>query len=56
MALDAKEIEVVVDAMEEKHFKEGETVIKQGDEGDNVYVVEEGKLSCSRVFVFSCIS
>jgi len=51
--LDAKEIEVVVDAMEEKTFKPEEYVIKQGDEGDNLYVIEEGKLACSRRFVYN---
>ena len=50
-ALDAREIEVVVDAMEEKHFKAGDAIITQGDEGDNLYVIEEGKLNCSRRFV-----
>ena len=50
-ALDGKELEVVVDAMEEKKFQSGAPVIKQGDEGDNLYVVDTGVLSCSRQFV-----
>lgn len=37
--------------MEEKAFKPGDAVITQGDEGDNLYVIEEGKLACSRRFV-----
>ena len=50
-ALDARELEIVVSAMEEKKFKLGEAVITQGDEGDNLYVVDTGTLKCSRVFV-----
>lgn len=37
--------------MEEKKFSEGVDVIKQGDDGDDLYVVEEGMLSCSKLFV-----
>ena len=51
MALDAKDIEVVVGAMEERKFKTGDSVIKQGDEGDNLYVIEVGTLDCFRRFV-----
>jgi len=50
-ALDKKDVEIVIGAMEEKHFKPGEPVIKQGDEGDNLYVVESGKLNCTKCFV-----
>ena len=34
------EMNVVLDAMEERNFKQGETVISQGDKGDLLYVVE----------------
>ena len=37
--------------MEEKKFSEGVDVIKQGDDGDDLYVVEDGMLSCSKLFV-----
>jgi cAMP-dependent protein kinase regulator len=49
-ALDHNEINIIVDAMEEKNFVSGETVIKQGDEGNELFVVESGKLECSKVF------
>ena len=52
-ALDAKELEIVVNAMEEKKYKPGDAVISQGDEGDNLYVIEVGTLSCSRRFVIN---
>lgn len=47
-ALDAKEMEIVIGAMEEKSFNPGEVVIKQGDEGNELYVVESGALNCHK--------
>jgi CRP-like cAMP-binding protein len=35
--------------MEEKQFGEGSTVITQGENGDHLFVVDEGELSCERV-------
>ena len=35
--------------MEEKPVKKGETVIRQGDDGDYLYIVEEGFLRCTQV-------
>lgn len=49
-ALNEKEFEIVVDAMEEKRFKAGEYVIKQGEDGSELFVVENGTLSCTKVF------
>ena len=42
--------------MEEKRCSVGEIVIKQGDEGNDLYVVDSGNLTCVRVFVrvFNC--
>ena len=48
--LDAAEKKIVVDACEEKKCTKGEVVIKEGDEGDCLYVVAEGTLSCTKVF------
>ena len=50
-ALNSKEIEIVIGAMEEKKFAIGEFVIKQGDEGNNLYVVDSGSLTCVRIMV-----
>lgn len=50
-ALDEKERDIVIDAMEESKFAKGESVIKQGDDGDVLYVVESGVLSCYKTFV-----
>jgi cAMP-dependent protein kinase regulator len=49
--LDDKEMEVVIDAMDEKRVKAGEEVIIQGERGNELYVVEEGELECYKKFV-----
>ena len=49
-ALDENEFEIVVDSIEEVRTKPGDAVIKEGDEGDCMYVVEQGTLTCTKVF------
>jgi cAMP-dependent protein kinase regulator len=49
-ALDENEKRIVVDAMGERKADAGEYVIREGEEGDNLYVVESGILICSKVF------
>lgn len=48
--LDDKEKKIVVDAMEEKKCYKKEKVITQGEEGDCLYVVATGTLSCHKLF------
>ena len=48
--LNPAELEIVLGAMQHVSFQPGEMVIRQGDDGDNLYVVETGKLKCSKVF------
>lgn len=50
-ALNPEELEVVLGAMQQVCKKAGEAVITEGDDGDNLYVVEKGALSCTKVFV-----
>ena len=50
-ALDESELEVVLDAMGEKVTQEGENIIKEGEMGEVLYVVEEGTLDCFKQFV-----
>jgi len=46
-ALDEKEQEIVIDAMQEKIFPVGSVIIEQGDpHGDMLYVVDSGSLDC----------
>jgi cAMP-dependent protein kinase regulator len=51
MALDEQEMEVVIDAMDEKRVTTGTNVINEGENGDELYVVEEGQLDCYKKFV-----
>ncbi|KPJ09616.1 cAMP-dependent protein kinase type II regulatory subunit [Papilio machaon] len=41
-SLDAQQMQQVLDAMFEKRAEPGEYVIRQGDDGDNFYVIENG--------------
>lgn len=50
-ALDDRELEVVIDAMDEKKLAYGQNVIVQGERGNELYVVEEGELDCFKKFV-----
>ena len=47
-ALDEKDFNTVLLAMEEKSFKKGDFVIRQYEDGDNLYVLDSGALKCSR--------
>ncbi|MCQ2819885.1 MAG: cyclic nucleotide-binding domain-containing protein [archaeon] len=49
-SLDKKDLEIVIGAMEEKNYQPGEFVIKQGDDGDCLYIVETGELDCTKTF------
>jgi len=49
MSLDEKDMKVVINAMDERHFKQGETVIEEGEPGEVLYIVETGQLSCHKV-------
>lgn len=49
-ALNPAELEIVLNAMVGVTKKAGEEIIKQGDEGDRLYVVEKGVLNCTKLF------
>lgn len=48
-ALEQSEAEIVIDAMEEKRYKKDDLVIKENDNGDELFVVETGKLRCTKI-------
>lgn len=50
-ALEAKDLAIVIESMEEKKFSTGEAVITQGESGDCLFVVESGDLDCYKCFV-----
>lgn len=49
-ALDESEKNVVIDAMGEVNAAINDVVIKQGDQGDCLYVVDSGNLVCTKLF------
>jgi cAMP-dependent protein kinase regulator len=48
-SLNPKDKKAVLDAIVGVKKRAGEVVIKQGDDGDNFYLVEAGELTCSRL-------
>lgn len=48
-ALDAKDQEIIVNAMQIVNFPAGSRVITQGDQGDQLFLVGSGTLDCHRV-------
>lgn len=49
-ALNPEELEIVLGAMTNVTKKAGENIITQGEDGDNLYVVEKGVLTCEKLF------
>jgi hypothetical protein len=49
--LEEKDFKVVIDAMEENKYPQGSYVIKQGESGDVLYLVDTGELNCEKLFV-----
>ena len=49
-SLNPEEFRIVVDAMDERRVQPGDNVIQQGEDGDELFVVEAGTLSCYKVF------
>ena len=47
-ALGEDELTIVVNAMEEKKFNAGQTVITEGEAGSVLFVVDEGELDCKK--------
>ncbi len=50
-SLNKEEFEIVIDAMQSVKVEKGKDIIKEGDDGDNLYVVESGVLECFKLFV-----
>lgn len=49
-ALDDKERDIVVNSMEERRMTTGETVIQQGADGAELFVMDEGTADCEKTF------
>jgi cAMP-dependent protein kinase regulator len=50
-SLEDKDVNTVIDAMEEKIVKAKTHVIKEGEQGDVLYLIESGILECYKTFV-----
>ena len=50
-SLEDKDLRTVIDAMEEKKYKSGMNVIKEGEIGDVLYLIDSGSLDCFKTFV-----
>lgn len=48
--LEDKEFDIIINAMNIRNYKLNEWVIKQGDDGAELFVVSSGKLKCEKVF------
>jgi cAMP-dependent protein kinase regulator len=49
MCLEENDLNIVIDAMDQRKCNPGETVIQEGEAGDVLYIVESGKLACTKV-------
>ncbi len=49
--LNPQELDIVLGAMQYVKKQPSEVIIKEGDDGDNLYVVESGVLTCTKHFV-----
>lgn len=48
--LDERDLEIIINAMSIRPYKANEWVIRQGDDGNELFVVSAGKLKCEKVF------
>ena len=46
--LENKDLDIIINAMEIKKVKAGEQVIKQGDDGFELYIVGSGQMKCTK--------
>lgn len=47
--LEERDLETCIDAMDVKQYFSGQNVINQGEEGNELFVVESGSLDCSKL-------
>ena len=53
-SLNPEEFKIILGAIQKVNKPAGDKIITQGQDGDNLYVVESGVLTCTRVNVRSC--
>ena len=52
-AMDDRNFEIIINALEEFNFKKGETIIKQGEPGSTLFLLDSGEAECFRKSVSS---
>jgi hypothetical protein len=50
-SLEEHDLNTVIDAMEERRYQENDYIIRQGENGSVLYLVESGQLDCYKKFV-----
>lgn len=48
--IEEKELDIIIGSMEVRNYPSGSAVIKQGDDGNELYIVGSGELKCSKRF------
>lgn len=43
-------MQIILDAMEVRKFDQGQTVIRQGEDGNELFLIGEGTLRCTKVY------
>lgn len=46
--VDPEDYNTIVNALQKRTYSDGEQVIKQGDDGNEMYIVEKGTLNCTK--------
>lgn len=49
-AVHPNDLKIVIDAMAEKNVSKGDTIIREGEDGDCLYVIESGHYKCTKIF------
>jgi len=49
-AVSQADLKIVIDAMDERKVNTGEYVIREGEDGDCLYIIESGKYKCTKIF------
>jgi cAMP-dependent protein kinase regulator len=47
--LGEQDMDIIIDAMESRHFEPGDYIIKENDPGEELFMVENGEFSCHKV-------
>jgi CRP-like cAMP-binding protein len=50
-ALEVNDLESIINSMQEKKYSKDDTIVKQGDEAKEVFVIKEGFLSFTELLV-----